>query len=282
MAKRVQLGRYGENPHQTAWSKRNESFKGPTVLNAPLHGSPLGYNNIRDANAALEVILDFPDTPAVAVLKHMNPCGLATGSTLAEAFENAWLGDEISAYGSIIGYSGEVDEQTFKKTIGKFVEVVVAPSYTDGALKWIRGNTKKSGLRVIPTGSLQRSRYTEKHTILGGEVSQTSDNRLYLCDSVEELFEAPRELTEPNSGLKYQVGTVTEAQLDSSMAGLVEFSIIAGKHTKSNAIILAYEYEEGKYRMLGMGAGQPNRMDSGEKLALPKANENMMRQFFRE
>jgi len=278
-----QLGRYGENPHQTAWIKTDKSYKGPTVLTELLHGEP-GYNNLQDANAALEIILEFSNKPAVAVIKHKNPCGLATGEDLAQAFEHAWFGDPISSFGSIIGYSQHVTKQVVRLLSGKgkFVEVLVAPSYDSDAVDWIKRRKPKT--RVIATGSLENPpAFIEEHKIRGGTLSQTQDNGLYLCDSVEDLFLPPKELTEPNSELKYQVGTVTEKnRFTKKMQGLVEFAIIAGKHTKSNAIIITYEYEPGHYRVLGMGAGQPNRKDSGEKLALPKAQENLMRQYFRE
>jgi len=283
MVEKIQLGRYGENPHQIAWEKIDESYEGPNVLTAPLHGKPLGYNNLLDANTALEVILDLRDRPAAVVMKHKNPCGLATGDDLGEAFTNAWFGDEVSAFGSIVGYSQEVDENVVKLLSNKFVEVLVAPSYKEDSLEWIKVRKSKKDLRVIATGPLEDApEFIEKHEIRGGRLSQTQDNRLYLCDCVEKLLQKPQKITEPNSGLEYQVGVVTEKTFVKSMERLIEFAIIAGKHTKSNAIILAYEYEDGKCRVLGMGAGQPNRKDSGEKLALTKAQENLMRQYFRE
>lgn len=276
------LGRYGENPHQTAWKEIDETYQGPSVLE-PLHGKPLGYNNLQDANTALDILLDLHDRSAVVVMKHKNPCGLATGDNLAEAFTNAWFGDEVSAFGSIVGYSQQVNEDAVKLLSNKFVEVLIAPSYDKEALDWIRSRRTKKDLRVIATGPLENApEFIEEHKIRGGTLSQTPDNRLYLCDSIEGLLSKPQEITEPNSGIEYRVGAVTKREFDEDMQGLIEFSIIEGKHTKSNAIILAYEYEKGKYRVLGMGAGQSNRKDSGEKLSLPKAQENLMRQYFRE
>ena len=278
-----QLGRYGENPHQTAWKEIDKTYQGPNVFTDALHGKSLGYNNLQDANAALEVLLDLQERPSSVVMKHKNPCGLATGSNLAEAFTNTWFGDEISAFGSIVGYSQQVDENAVKLLSNKFVEVLVAPSYTKGALDWIESKKTKKDLRVIATGPLENvPEFVEENKIRGGVLSQTLDNRLYLCDSIKGLLSNPQKITEPNSGLEYNVGNVTKRKFGGGMQELIEFSIIAGKHTKSNAIILAYEYEPGKCRVLGMGAGQPNRKDSGEKLALPKAQENLMRQYFRE
>lgn len=281
--KKKKLGRYGENPHQTAYEETDEAYQGPNVFTKPLHGKPLGLNNIEDANTALEILLDLPDKSAVVVMKHKNPCGLATGDNLAEAFTNAWRGDEVSAFGSIVGFSQQVNEEAVKLLSNKFVEVLIAPSYDKEALDWIKSKKTKRDLRVIATGSLDNPpEFIEEHTIRGGTLSQTQDNRLYLGNSIEDLLSKPQKITEPNSGIEYSVGTVTKREFDEDVQGLIEFSIIEGKHTKSNAIILAYEYEKGKYRVLGMGAGQPNRKDSGEKLALPKAQENLMRQYFRE
>ena len=273
--------RYGENPHQKAWSVRDDSYSGPTVLNDPLNGKPISYNNLRDANSALEIMLDFHDRPSCVVVMHSEPCGLATGESLSEAFINAWYGDEVSAFGSIVGYSQKVDLVTAKLLSKRFVEVLVAPEYDEDALAWIC--KRKKDLRVIATGSLADApEFTEQVNIRGGSLSQSQDNRLYLCDTVGQLLAEKMRSTEPNSGITYDVGPVTARRFDPSMAGLVEFSILAGKHTKSNAIVLVYEYEEGKYRMLGMGAAQPNRKDSCEKLAATKAKENLTRQFFRE
>ena len=278
-----QLGRYGENPHQKSWKEEDEAFKGPSVLAPALHGKPLGYNNLIDAASALEIMIDLQEVPAVAVLKHTNPCGLATGDSLAEAFVNAWYGDEVSAFGSIVGFTKEVDLETAKLLSGKFVEVLVAPAYSPEALEWIKRQKSKEDLRVIATGPIEGAPdFVETREIRGGVLSQTRDNRLYLCDSVKALLDEPQEITEPNSVLTYKVGTVTEQKFGEFREGLVEFGIVAAKHTKSNAIVIVYEYEFQKYRLLGMGAGQPNRLDSVRKLALPKAKENLMRQYFRE
>ena len=140
------LGRYGENPHQTAWKDAEENYEGPNVLTEPLHGKPLGYNNLLDAAAALEIMLDLKDVPAGAVLKHTNPCGLAIGADLGEAFENAWKGDEVSAFGSIIGYTGELTEEVVRKTAGKFVEVLIAPKVREDALDWLKSKKAKEGV----------------------------------------------------------------------------------------------------------------------------------------
>tara|TARA_Y100000310_G_scaffold308996_1_gene352647 strand:- start:2227 stop:3366 length:1140 start_codon:yes stop_codon:yes gene_type:complete len=276
------LGRYGENPHQEAWIEMDESYKGPSILNKPLHGKPLSYNNLQDANAALEIMLDLKDKAAVVVLKHKNPCGLATGKELVSAFENAWYGDEISAFGSIVGFTQAVTLDVVKLLKGKFVEIILAPSFDKEALDWVESVPGKKNLRVIETGELNSSDFIEEYSIRGGRVSQTQDNKLFLCNDIEGLFNEPQTITEPNSEIVYQVGTVTNTKFNDSMKGLTEFSMVAGKHTRSNAIVLVYEYEEGQYRVLGMGAGQPNRIDAFRKLAFTKAKENLTRQYCRE
>jgi len=281
--RKEKLGRYGENPHQEAWIELDESYKGPSILNKPLHGKPLSYNNIQDANAALEVILDFKDKPTAVVVKHKNPCGFATGRNLTQAFENAWYGDEISAFGSIVGFTQAVTLNVVRLLKGKFVEIILAPSFDKEALDWIKNSPGKKNLRIIETGDLgEASGFIEEHSIRGGRISQTQDNKLFLCQNENELFQEPKTLKEPNSEIIYQVGTVTRSRFKDEMKGLVEFSMIAGKHTRSNAIIVAYEYEKGQYRVLGMGAGQPNRIDAFRKLAFTKAKENLMRQYCRE
>jgi len=299
MPEREQLGKYGENPHQTAWLVRDEGYEGPTVINQQLHGKPLGKNNLDDANAALEVLLDFADRdPTVVVIKHQNPCGLATGKTLREAFFNAWKGDEVSAFGSIVGFNRPVDAATAQSLEGKFVEVAVAPVWEDAALDWIRANPKKEGMRVIPTGPLTSTPYEFQRSVRGGMIIQTSDNLLCLqperkpgdpklVHEYDPLFKVPTTVKGPD-GKDYTVGTVTKGQFPDSpeneqrMGGLIEFGLIASKHVKSNEIVIAYEYREGHYRLLGIGAGQPNRLDSVRKLAVPKARENLMRHYFRE
>ncbi|RKX68781.1 hypothetical protein DRP43_05120 [candidate division TA06 bacterium] len=228
-------------------------------------------------------MLDFSREPAAVVVKHQNPCGLATGYDLKEAFKNAWFGDEVSAFGSVVGYSQKVGQDVVKLLTNKFVEVLVAPDYDESALTWIKSKKSKKNLRIIPTGNLENPpNFIEKYYIRGGIISQTQNNKICLGDKIEDILTKPKIITEPKTGTKYKIGCVTKKNFKDNMENLVKFAIIAGKYVKSNAIILAYEYETGKYRLLGIGAGQPNRKDSVEKLAIPKAKENLMRQYFRE
>ena len=275
--------RYGENPHQQAHVRRDGDYEGPTVLTDPLHGKPLSYNNILDADAAMRVLLDFADRPSVVVMKHKNPCGLGTGETLGDAFTAAWRGDAVSRYGSIVGYSQEVGEEDIAKTGKGFVEVVVAPSYTADALAWVRSKPNKVKMRLIATGPLEETKsFVGEHVIRGGVISQTSDNRLY-DGTIDDLFGTATVIgRDEKENPQYSQGVATKRKFDVKMKGLVEFGVIASKHTGSNAIVIVYEHAPGQYMMLGMGAGQPNRLDSVVKLSLPKARENLVREFVRK
>ncbi len=221
---------------------------------------------------------------AAVVIKHQTPCGLAEGNTLKEAFERAWFGDEISAYGSVVGFSRPVDELSIKALSGKYVEAVIASEFSEGAIKWIQGLKSKKDLRVIATGVLSDApEFTEVKHIRGGVLTKTQSSKLYLCDNVGDLVKPAVSIVEPNSENVYQVGLVTQHEFAVDRTSLIEFGIKAGKHTKSNAIVIAYQDgQKGEYRVLGAGTGQPNRVDSVWKLAQAKAKENLMRQMFRE
>ncbi len=271
--------RYGENSHQKAVFYQDTGSKEMSVADSEiLSGKAMSYNNYVDANAALEVIKDLPaDQPAVSIIKHTNPCGLATGRTVAEAIERAWEGDPISAFGGVLATNTTVDMDfaNFLKgesikhysysivggknvrqevPTGKFVEVVIAPDFTDEAVAFFK---KKS--KMIRLVKVKKSQDTDRNTfrsITGGILVQERDMDLL------EKFEV-----------------VTEKQFPESYAALAKFTLVACKHTKSNGIVLGREYAPGLYQVMGMGAGQPNRVDSMRKLSIPKAKENMQREF---
>jgi len=271
--------RYGENGHQAAWFYKDAASKEMGVsFGQVLAGKPMSYNNYIDANAALEAVKDFdPALPAVAVVKHTNPCGLATGKTAAEALARAWEGDPISAFGGVIACNQVVDlafakylkgeevkhySYTVKNgeyiptevRVGKFVEVIVAPGFEPDALEYLRNKSKQ--IRLIETNAPgPKDRLTVK-SITGGVLVQERDQQLL------EKFEV-----------------VTKRPFDGNLRNLAEFTLLACKHTKSNAIVLGREYAPGCFQVLGMGAGQPNRVDSMRKLALPKALENFKREW---
>ena len=216
-----------------------------------LHGKEMSYNNYVDGDGALEAVKDLSGKPGVSVIKHTNPCGYATGETLAEAFEAAWAGDPISAFGSVIAVTQMVDLETAQCLDKRFIEAIIAPGYADDALEHLM---KKKNLRILklskPMGKALPQRMVKQ--INGGLLVQDLD---------VEILE------------KWEVHT--KKPFDESKKDLALFGISAAKHTKSNAIVLVQEYKTGQFRVLGMGAGQPNRVDALRKLSVSKAVENL-------
>ncbi|TKJ17222.1 bifunctional phosphoribosylaminoimidazolecarboxamide formyltransferase/IMP cyclohydrolase [Candidatus Woesearchaeota archaeon B3_Woes] len=282
-----ELGRYGENWHQKSWLFVDPNISEPNAVIAnQVHGGPLGYNNFLDAEAALRTVKEYKDQPTVVVIKHSEPCGIATADTLENALERAWQGDPVSAFGSVIAFNREVDLDTMKvicdrpNTTGKkgwFVEAMIAPSVSPQALEYVQGKKTKSNLRILEVGDMAAGvvEDIEYRELLGGILKQERDSRLYLTDTVEELFREPYQLTCQNSQKELTVGIVTETKPKENSEGLYDFAMKAAKHTKSNAIVICREYSPGQYQVLGMGAGQPNRKDAGGKLAITKAHENL-------
>jgi phosphoribosylaminoimidazolecarboxamide formyltransferase/IMP cyclohydrolase len=250
--------RYGENDHQKATfflEKDAAAAKEPNIGSArQLHGKELSYNNLVDADAALEAVRELTAVPAVAIIKHTNPCGYATGATLAEAFEAAWDGDPVSAFGSVIAVSRPVDLATAEKLKGRFVELLVAPGFAPDALEYLQKKSKD--LRILDIGTLvpATDRKVYKH-ILGGMLVQDRDVEL---------------------NRKWE--SATKAVFPDNLDALARFTWKACKHVKSNAIVICQEYAPGQYQVLGIGPGQPNRIDSNLKLCQPRARENLRRQ----
>jgi phosphoribosylaminoimidazolecarboxamide formyltransferase/IMP cyclohydrolase len=245
--------RYGENPHQTAVFYKDARVTEASMATARLlGGKELSYNTIVDGDAALEAVKELADQPAAAVVKHTNPCGYATGGALAGALEAAWSGDTVSAYGGVIAATREVDLAAAKVLEGRFVELLIAPGFTGDALEFLK--QKSASLRILEVGALSagaKDGRVLKH-VVGGMLRQDSDGALFG---------------------KWE--TVTKARFPDNKEKLAEFACKACKHVKSNAIVLAQEYSGGVYRVVGIGAGQPNRVDSLRKLAVTKAAENV-------
>jgi phosphoribosylaminoimidazolecarboxamide formyltransferase/IMP cyclohydrolase len=129
--------RYGENPHQNAVFYRDPLPSEACIAHAEiLHGKEMSYNNYLDGDAAVEAVRELAGQPGVAIIKHSNPCGYATGQTLAEAFEAAWAGDTVSAFGSVIAVTTPVDMATAQLTANRFIEVLIAPDYEPAALEF--------------------------------------------------------------------------------------------------------------------------------------------------
>ncbi|MCC6546418.1 bifunctional phosphoribosylaminoimidazolecarboxamide formyltransferase/IMP cyclohydrolase [Candidatus Sumerlaeota bacterium] len=233
----AQAMRYGENPHQAAAFYRDPTTNETSLATArQLHGKELSYNNILDAEGALEMVRDFADlAPAAAVIvKHSNPCGIAIASSPFEAYERARATDPDSAFGGIVALSAEVDGDTARAINATFNEIVIAPSFTGEALEILR--TKKN-LRLLETG-----RFTPKQSsklvrgIVGGAVVTDRD-----LGSIQ------------TKDLRAVTKTVPAA---GDLEGLL-FAWRCVKWVKSNAIVYASHQAT-----LGIGAGQMSRVDA--------------------
>ena len=234
--------RYGENPHQSGafYVERNApagSLARAESLGAG--GKELSFNNLVDVDAALEAVREFTDQPAAVVVKHTNPCGVASAATLKDAYRTAREADALSAFGGIVALNREVDAETAAILAETFLECVVAPSFSVAALETLR--TKKN-LRLIATGAadLQHSPLVYKR-VSGGLVVQSRDDG------------AAGQVTNGKVVTK-------RAPTPEEIAGL-EFAWRVCKHVKSNAIVLAKATAEGA-RTVGVGAGQMSRVVS--------------------
>lgn len=224
--------RYGENPHQSAaFYTRVQETEGTLTGATQLQGKELSYNNIGDTDGALEALKEF-DEPTVVAAKHANPCGVGSGTTLAEAFRRAYEADPVSIYGGIVAANREVDEETAQLMSPIFLEVVVAPSFSEEALA-ILG--KKKNLRLLAVPRIEKRDYEapKARTVLGGLLVQEMDGRL--------LEGEPQVVTDRKPTTK-------------EMEDLL-FAWKVVKHTKSNAIVLAKDR-----CTTGVGPGQVSRI----------------------
>ncbi|MBU2340950.1 MAG: bifunctional phosphoribosylaminoimidazolecarboxamide formyltransferase/IMP cyclohydrolase, partial [Alphaproteobacteria bacterium] len=239
--------RYGENPHQKA-ALYLPAFapNGSLADHEQLQGKELSFNNLNDADAALELVAEFRDgPPTVVIVKHANPCGVASGETLIEAYEAALQCDSVSAFGGIIAVNRALDGPTAEAISEVFTEVVCAPGADDAAKAVF---AKKKNLRLILTGDLpDPSRGGMMlRTIAGGALLQSRDDGAITAA---------------------QLKTVTKrAPTEQELADCL-FAWTVAKHVKSNAIVYARDGATA-----GIGAGQMNRRDSARIAAL-KARE---------
>ncbi|MBI2907291.1 MAG: bifunctional phosphoribosylaminoimidazolecarboxamide formyltransferase/IMP cyclohydrolase [Chloroflexi bacterium] len=250
MKKRFDL-RYGENPHQKAAFYGEQVVGGggsASVTSAvQLGGKELSYNNIIDADAAWNAATDF-FAPTAVVVKHTNPCGLSSHDSLAEAYRRAFSGDPISAFGGIVAFNRTVDLATAEAMKDVFYEIVIAPGYDDDALEVLR---KKKDMRILacgeaPAGAASWAASLDYRRVKGGFLVQTPDA---LPEGSVHLRTVTRRAP-------------TEAELRDLL-----FGWRAVKHVKSNAILIVKDAT-----VLGMGAGQPNRVTSVH-LALRRAED---------
>ena len=233
--------RYGENPHQKAYHYVQDNNESYALQNAvQLHGKEMSYNNLQDASAALDILAEFDETTCVAV-KHMNPCGVATGSSVFEAYSRAYEADPVSIFGGIVAVNGKVDKETAEKMHSIFLEIILAIDYDEEALEIL---TKKKNLRIYKLSEKNNNHEQQIKSVRGGILVQGFNDK--LADEYEG---------------------VTEKKVDESQQRDIEFGLKVVKHVKSNAIVVVKDGQT-----LGIGAGQMNRVGSC-KIALEQAGE---------
>lgn len=242
---KVQSLRYGENPHQHAAFYKEGNVQGASIANAKqLHGKELSYNNIQDANAALEIVLEFPEQPAAVAVKHMNPCGVGVGDSISNAFKKAYDADPVSIFGGIVALNREVDEATANQLKEIFLEIVIAPSFSDKAIEIL---TVKKNIRLLETPMKVNENDTKKVvSVIGGLLVQDRDNGKVSADDLE---------------------VVTERKPDKKEIDELLFAWKVVKHVKSNAIVVAKGDQT-----IGVGAGQMNRVGAAG-IAFEQAGE---------
>lgn len=236
--------RYGENPHQNAAFYEKPVNLTQSIAGAEqLNGKELSYNNIQDANAALEIVKEFHE-PAVVALKHMNPCGVGTGETINEAYEKAYEADPVSIFGGIVAANEEIDGATARRMKEIFLEIIIAPSFSQEALDVL---TEKKNLRLLTVDMATEDTKEYKLTsVHGGLLVQDEDK--YTLDDANVTIPTDREPTDEEwDALKLAWKVV--------------------KHVKSNAIVLTKDD-----RTIGVGAGQMNRVGAA-KIAIEQADE---------
>ncbi len=239
---RVQTLRYGENPHQKAAFYRDETPPaGALSTFALLQGKALSYNNLADSDAAWECVKALPATACV-IVKHANPCGVAVAGNALDAYRKAWATDPVSAFGGIIAFNGAVDEAAAAAISEQFLEVLIAPAYTDGARAAL---AKKSNVRVLEIALPETAgdpAILDFKRIGGGLLVQSADNRTAAPDT-------------------WRVVT-RKAPTTDEMRDLV-FAWNVAKYVKSNTIVYARHLQT-----VGVGAGQMSRIDSARIAAL--------------
>ena len=237
--------RYGENPHQSAGIYKSSFQKSGIPYADLIQGKELSYNNINDADAALQLIKEFDSKEsAVAIIKHANPCGVACGESLIDAYEKAFSCDTTSAFGGIIAVNQTLDEDTAKKIIEAFTEVIIVPEITEGAKKILQ---EKNNIRVLVINAMNENKVNHSFkSIEGGILVQSGDDK-----------------ETKDSDLK----VVTKIQPTKEQKSDMLFAFKVCKHVKSNAII----YVKNK-KTIGIGAGQMSRVDSA-KIASQKNSE---------
>jgi phosphoribosylaminoimidazolecarboxamide formyltransferase/IMP cyclohydrolase len=244
-AGRVQVLRYGENPHQQAAFYREPNVTGPCVGNAvQLAGKELSYNNILDLNSAFELVREFI-APAAVIVKHNNPCGCACGVNPAEVYVKAFEADPVSAFGGIAAFNVKVDAEAAREMAKIFLEAVIAPDYEEEALVLLK---EKQSLRLLRTGPLtgQTNDLMDMRKVNGGYLLQDFDREVLRPDDLK---------------------VVTKRQPTGEEMAELLFAMTVVKHVKSNAIVLTRGRQQ-----IGIGAGQMNRVGSA-RIAVEQAGD---------
>lgn len=225
--------RYGENPHQQACFYRNMTPGSGLPDARQLNGKELSYNNIVDTQAAWSMVKEFEDIACV-IVKHTNPCGTAIAATLDEAFDKAFAGDPVSAYGGIIAFNRRVDLKTAEKAAKPFMEVVIAPAFDEDALECLKSkkNLRLLQMDIIKTAGLQ------VRTVEGGFVVQDDDLGEIKVDDLQQVTKR----------------AASKEELEQLL-----FAWKVAKNVKSNAIVVARDN-----MTIGVGAGQMNRVGAAE------------------
>ncbi len=240
--------RYGENPHQRAAFYTDSNLEEVSIANSKqIQGKPLSYNNLADADAALQCVRDF-DEPSCVIIKHANPCGVASRKDILRAYQSAYQTDPTSAFGGIIAFNRELDIATAEVIINQqFVEVIIAPKINIATLKIL---AKKENIRVLECGELGKPKTTfDFKKVSGGLLVQDNDIELINVDNLKCV--------------------TTIKPSDSEMNDLI-FAWKVAKSVKSNAIVYV------KNQMtIGIGAGQMSRIYSAKIAGIKAADENL-------
>ncbi len=238
--------RYGENPHQSAASYKIPGNREPNILNAVVHqGKKLSYNNIMDADGALACVREF-DEPACVVVKHANPCGVATGDDLLDVYNRAFNADSLSAFGGIIAFNRTCTKEVAEAIVSVFVEMVLAPDFELEALEIFK---KKKNLRTLEVGAFKkRESKIEVRNIDGGLLVQDTDTKILT---------------------KEDLNVVTENEPTNMDIKTALFTWKVLRHTKSNGILITKDNTT-----VGLGAGQVSRVDAVH-MALRKGGGNV-------
>ncbi len=246
-AELVQSLRYGENPHQTAAFYRLHGVPRLGVAAArQLHGPELSYNNLLDFSAALGLLLELAE-PSAVVIKHTNPCGAASGATVAEATRKAKASDPLSIYGGIVGVNRPLDMDVVKELSGGLLEILFAPAFLPDALEELKRTKKRCRVLEVPCDrNVVPPRLEEYRSVLGGLLVQEAD------------------LTDLDEGM---LRVVSKRQPTAEEWEALRFAWRVVKHVKSNAIVLTTHDQ-----LIGVGAGQMSRVDSA-RIAVMRARQ---------